>query len=799
VAAVGDDVVVTSTTGAVRFSRALTLEAVRAIPSLAAELEARGGRVPLLRLPFDVAGTPREGFVTEVRVTVRPDADLRSLLDALDPTLLLVLPGLTSMNVQGRLLTAVREGDDVLLDGQRWRVHSGSGHLEPELLAGRPVEEQAQTAWSVTWAVPVAAGRPVALPSAVPPVVRAPTATDDPLSAPAVLAASLPLGPDRRRVLPGPLTDAVLGHAGRLLVELVETLPLEPSRLSFVPGPLGDGEIDAAVGSAVLQAFRDSEVLGVPAADAVVLEGSNPQLVELLTDLLPGLLPHPWATSQWARPLRALGARRLSLAELTELLAGVSRPADWWGRLYAALPPDVDQLGALPVPLVGGGLAPSPRGLLMADAAMDLSPLGFRVVDPAAAHALLLRLGAQHAEPRTLLQDPRVRRAVEAFDDEEHWDEGSEQLVQSVLALVGAADLRPGEIPWLAGLPLPTAEGDLRPAGELLLPGGSLASVVDLDAGFGVVADGVAHPDVLAAVGVLRTFAAVPVEQAEDVDGLDAWLASLDQGEEPGLVVRDLDLVLADAWPRALVLLEAGELLTPYTLWWLTRHPVLDGQRPDTLRIKGSDLVLEGLLDVTDHPLARRLGAVEALSEVRPEVLLERLADPSRTLTRLQVRAVHAQLARLADLPLPARVRTAGGVVPAEDAVVVDRPDLLARVAPYAVVPVPLDLARGLAEALDLALASELLDQPGLAGTSTPWGEAEGSFVEHDRLEAASVGGDMVQVGWIADGLVDHVVGADGKARALAWRLGDWSLRHALLARFRGESDEAEADLDPLP
>src|SRR3712207_8395466 len=43
---------------------------------------------------------------------------------------------------------------------------------------------------------------------ALPPqVVRAPTPTDDPLSLPALLAASLPLGPDRRRVQPGPLTD----------------------------------------------------------------------------------------------------------------------------------------------------------------------------------------------------------------------------------------------------------------------------------------------------------------------------------------------------------------------------------------------------------------------------------------------------------------------------------------------------------------------------------------------------------------------------------------------------------------
>jgi hypothetical protein len=795
VAAVADEVVVASSTGSVLFSRELSAEAVRAIPSLAEELARREGRVPLLRLPFPSSSVPCDGFDTEVRLTVRPDADdlVRAMLEAIDPTLLLVLPGLTTVTVQGRELSSSVEGNDVLLDGVRWRVVRGSGSLDPALLRGRPVEEQSQTAWTVTWAVPLSEGLPTALPSSVPGVIRAPTATDDPLSVPAVLAASLPLGPDRRRTLPGPLTEAVLVHAGQLLADLVEGLPLDPTRLTFVPNPLAAGEIDAAVGSAVLQAFRSAPVLGVRPADALVLEGANPDLVALLADLLPGLLPHPWSASRWTVALRTLGVRRMSLAELTEVLAGIDRPAAWWGRLYAALPPDIEQLGSLPVPVVGGELAGSPRGLLVADAAVDLSALGFRIVEPEAAHDLLLRLGAQHAEPRALLEDPRVRSAVDAAadsaGDDEVWDDhGVEPVVQAVLALVGAADLRPGDLPWLAALPLPTADGELRPAGELLLPGGPLASVVDLEAGFGVVAEGVAHPDVLAAIGVLRTFAVVPVEEADDVDGLDDWLATLPRGAEPGPVVRDLELVRADAWPVALALLESGELLTPYTLWWLKTHPVLDGQRPDALRVKGSDPVLDGLLDVADHPLATRLGAVRALAEVSPGVLLARLADPARVVTREQVRRVHAHLAGVHDLPLPDRVRAVLdgvlAVVPAEDAVVVDRPDLLARVAPYAVVPVPLDLAPSLADALE--------------GDPVPWGEALGGYVEHERLEVPSAGGEVVPVLWVAVGDVDHVVGAEGKARALAWRLGDWSRRDALLARFRGDTDQAESDLDPL-
>lgn len=784
VAAVSDEVLVASTTGAVRFSRTLTLEAVRAIPSLAAEVAARDGRVPLLRLPFDADATPRAGFDTEVQITVRAEAadQVRGMLRDVDPTLLLVLPGLDSVDVDGRVLTRQLDGPDVLIDGVRWRVARGEGTLDPALLADRPVEERSQDVWRVTWAVPIEQALPVSLPQAVAKVLRAPTATDDPLSLPAVLAASLPLGPDRRRIQPGALTNAVLSNAAHVLAELVGTLPEDPSRLSLAPPPLGAGEIDASLGSAVLKAFREAKV--VPGD--TVLEGANPDLIDLLTDLLPGLLPHPWSTGQWAAPLRALGVRRMSLSELTEVLAGVDRPPSWWGRLYAALPPDVDQLGALPVPVVGGGLAGSARGLLIADGAVDLSPLGFKVVDPAATHDLLLRLGAQPAEPRRLLEDPRVRAAVEAAADEQAWEDEVRDVAAAVLALVGAADLRPGELPWLASLPLPTTDGDRRPAGELLLPDSPLASVMDLDAGFGVVEPGFAHPDVLAAIGVLRTFVAVPVEDADETDGLDEWLASLHPGEEPGLVVRDLELVRPEAWPQALTLLEP--VLTPYVLWWLQRHPVLDGERPDRLRLRASDAILHNVLDATEHPLAGRLGAISALDQLDPDLLVERLADPTRSLTRDQVRRLHAHLAGL-EVSLPDSVRAVVDgqltVVPAGDAVVVDRPDLLPRVPPYAVVPVPLEDARALAHTLDVGLASELLEDLVIQGGP-----------EHERLTVSTAGGEQVDVDWVMAQGIDHVVGATGRAKAMAWRQGDWGRRHAILAELRADSDPADGDLD---
>lgn len=794
VAAVADEVVVASTSGAVRFSRQATYDEVAGVPSLAAELTERSGRVPLLRLPWPSDERPPDGFDTVVRVVVRStSAELvERMLADLDPTLLLVLPGLRRLSIGDRVLEVGTVDDDVLLDGRRWRVQRGAGTLDPTLLADRPVEERSQTQWATTWAVPVTA-EGIPEPLGQPGFVRAPTQTDDPLSLPGLLSASLPLAPDRRRVQPGPLTDAVLAEAAAVLAALISRLADDPSRLSFVPAPLAAGEVDAVLSAAVLKVLRDAPVLatGRRARDALVVDGAGVELVDLLTDVLPGLLPAAWSSRRWAAPLSSLGLRRLDLADLTEVLGGLRREPRWWRALYDALPPDADALGALPVPLSDGRMAGGPRGLLLADAPVDLSPLGLRVVHPDAAHPLLLRLGAVEAQPRALLEDARVRAAVEAAVEEED----PEPIVQAVLGLVGAAGVRGGELPWLSALPLLDADGEWRAAGELLLPGGALASVVDLSAGFGIAARGLAHDDVLAAVGVLVGFAAVPVDLASDVDGLDEWLASLDPGVEPGLVVRDLDLVRADAWDAALSLLDRSELLRlDYVRWWLSGHPVLSGQRPVDVRTPDSDPLLAGLYDVSDNPWAALLGARTSLAEVLrddPADLLWRLGDPDRPVDRAQLRAVHTALA-LADpnVEAPTHVRAVADgellVVPAEDAVVIDRPDLLGRVAPYAVVPVPLEHAVALADLLDVALASEVV--PAFRPVGGP---------EHQRLLAPTCGGESVEVVWVMDGDVDHVVGVEGRARALAWRSGQWSRRAQIAAQLRGDASADEGDLDP--
>jgi hypothetical protein len=809
VVAVSDAPRICSVSGAVRWSRARTRDLAGAVPSLAAELAARSEHVPVLRLPFPDDAVPPDGYATAVTLPLR-DADATRLAERLlaetGPALLLALPALAEVSITTgdltRVLTAEHSGDGVTItdDGvaTRWRTALADGPVDPALLADRPAEERGRqpgsARWYVRWAVPVhpagagesAGGEGDApngrLPDGVGAVVHAPTPTEEPLGLPALLIASFPLGSDRRHIAPGPLTGFLLERAAQAYARLLPALAPGPGLLDLVPGPVGRGEIDARLRALI--AARLPGVAFLPAADAaaprvrprdaIVLESVRGGLTDFLAPLFPGLIGGPARHQAY----QSLGLRRLSLAGLADSIASVDRPPSWWRRLYDTLrdadPGEAAELGALPVPLADGRLVRGPRGLLLATSGITrpdrLALLGLRVVHPDAAHPLLARLGAVEATPRSVLEHPAARAAVEASSDEED----PAPIAEVVLDLVAAAKPGTGEYPWLVGLALPGADGDWYAADELLLPGGELASLVSREAPFGTVrADLVARygDEVLGAVGALGSFGLVVAEDVDlgdpdlDVDDAARWAAQtcarLPHGPVPPtapevLAVRDLEFVDPSRWTRALevlatpplraALVEPTRLLLPdgrytdvpsYTAWWLRRHPVLGGLRPADVLAGDADALLAGLFDaagpdvaavLADAAVARALGVRTSLAGLLaepggPEELLGRLADSRRTVTRGQLRGLYAALATAAagagtdtgtdtgTVAPPELVRAVRGdsivVAPADEVMVLDAPDLWPLAADTPLVLAPYELADDLADLLDLPLVSE--------------------------------------------------------------------------------------------
>jgi hypothetical protein len=581
VLAVSDAPAMLSSDGGVRFSlteaRADVHRAAEQNPELAAELTRRGGRVPVLRLPYPAEGTPPWGYDTVVELPLRDEAAVvlvRGLLTGLDDTILLALPQLSEVVVELdgdiRTLTADRSvrGECVVADGSRttrWRLAEARGELAAGLLADRPVEERSRPWWSLTWAVPVDEdGGPQRLRTA--PVLHAPTPTDEQLGLPALLIASLPLEVTRRRVAPGPLAEYLLDRAAEAYAQLVTAWPTRtPALLRLVPGPMGEGAIDGGLRSRIAALLPEAAFL--PAAnadpaplrprDAVVLDPCDAALVDAVREVLPGLLPAGWERDQAAGT--ALGLRRLGPVELAETLSNLDRDPAWWGGLYDALygvfgqdPDTGETLAALPVPLADGRTVRGARGGLLPVAGLDASvsaalrPLGLRMVHPgtlahggSGASSLLERLGARPAYPRVLLDEPALRAVIAgAHDPLSHTHDLDEaesltpdRLAGAVLGLVRAADPGPHERFDLGDLQLPDDRGGHLPARELLLPGSPLSEVVDPEA-YGTVDEDFVQrwgEAALRAVGVLDALTVVRAQNVLlDIDTLDDDLVDLD-------------------------------------------------------------------------------------------------------------------------------------------------------------------------------------------------------------------------------------------------------------------------------
>ncbi|MDX2678836.1 sacsin N-terminal ATP-binding-like domain-containing protein [Streptomyces soliscabiei] len=767
VIAVTDEPAVVGRHGGVRWSlaeaRELARDTARHSPGLGDEIRRRDGHVPLLRLPFAAQGTAPDPYDTAVILPLRDPAaaDLAErLLTAVDDALLLALPGLEEVVIEiddqaPRTLSRSVDGaltvvEDTRDGGTRWRVAAAHGSLGPELLADRPVEERLRPHWSVTWAVPVDEdGAPVR--PRTTPVVHAPTPSDESLGVPALLIASFPLDTTRRHAAPGPLTDHLVQRAADVYAELLAGWrPVGAGIIDLVPGPLGKGELDGTLRQAVLErlprtAFLPPAVepvknrhdedaedaehdVELPEAlrprDAEVVEGAGAETVRVLAEVLPTLLP---AGLERRAELRTLGVARIPLADAIDRLAGLEKDPEWWYRLYDSLAGvDPDRLSGLPVPLADRRTTIGPRQVLLplpdgptpddtwAATSASLARLGLKVAHRDAAHPLLEKLGALPATPRAVLTTPQVRAAVAASldDDGGAWDDqdtpDAEELADLVLALVRDAGLEPGDEPWLGALALPDEDGELVPAGELVLPGSPFASVIREDELAAVdteLADKWGERP-LAACGVLADFALVrATDVVLDPDELEPRDGDFAEPDDPGLLdavdvwcedildrfpdspvppvatelvaVRDLDLVDEDRWPQALALLArpplrdaltqpvrillpdgTHEVVRPYTAWWLRGNPVLDGRRPAGLLAAGGDPLLHGLYDEADatgfddEQVLRALGVRTSVAALLDEPggaaeLLDRLTDPERPVTSAQLQGLYGALAEL--------------------------------------------------------------------------------------------------------------------------------------------------------
>jgi hypothetical protein len=803
---------IVSTSGAVAFDKARARET--------AGVE----RVPVLRLVWPSDETPPDGFTTEVRLPLRDDVDgARLLLDftAQAGDVLLSLDGLSRIEIGDQAWW--RDGNAIHGPGgtSRWLTVRDHGELPDDDGLGSEYRPQ----WTVTWALRVDEdGRPQPQRDDV---LHAPTPTDERLSLPARLIATLPIEPSRRRVRPGAATDHVLAAAARLYSRLLEQLD-ELDRPEVVPLPgFPLSEVDEQLRQGIIAALRTARWLapaldgGVPLspAEATLLPVPSKELADSVATFIPGLVRAELV--EHATALAAVDVTRLRLSDVVDQLTGISRPPGEWRRTYDALakvvdndPSALDDLGGLPVPLVDGRTVPGPRGVLVSD--LDLSSMdGVNVVHPDAVHPLLERLGARRGGPAELLASMAARVEHSIEDAESGLD--TEGLADTVLRLVQEAGVRPREEPWLGRLALRDADGDWRRADELALPGSRFLAVLDKESPIGILAEPTAARwpvETLVAVGVLNGFTIVtdeaPTGPDHDLADEGDWWD--DQLEPPARVeaVRDLDLVADDAWPAAIRLLASEPdtwrvMRGGYTAWWIAHHALLAGEPPSHWRLPDAD-ELVGLYDPAPTDLEPEL---QALMGVRAELavestedaaeLLDRLADPDRSVRRGVAHRAYTALAEAvrddivdpAHLDPPAEVRTADGDV-TDNAAVLDAPWLAPVTDGY--VAVDFDLADALAELLDIPLASEAAPPaPESDGEAVQWRDL-GAVVEVCDLADLPVppGGPIVhnrltvagrRVPWWVDGDVVHCEDStEGLARALAWVTDHWDDRHLLAA-----------------
>lgn len=740
VLSVTDEPRVVSETGGLAFSARATADAVAELPHLDEQVSAREGNVPILRLAWPVvAERPPSGYATDIRLPLRSTVDSDRLIEQFASEvddLLLALPGLSTVDIGQRRWHREDAPDGVVrVHGPKgvrsFLVHRRAGEFSGEIRDSLRIEARVDPTWRVCWVVELSGDdRPLVLTEDV---LHAPTPTDERLSLPARLIASVPIDPGRRRIVTGPATKEVLEVAATEYPALVSRFPLA-YRPKLVPAPgFPLSEVDDRLRTFVLRELQASTWLssvdGRPIApgSAKLLDVFAPALNELASEAVDDLLSSDLFGAEYAAALASVGVSEIGVADVVRAVSGLRRPVEWWRRLYDALTPLADdpaireELGGLPVPLADGRIVTGARDVLLvrdipelAEAVSTLDTVGLRIADPELAHPLLERLGARAVGSLELLDSPPLTEAIARAG--EALDSGADPraLADAVLTLVESSHTRSVERPWLSSLPLPDASGGWRPAGELVHPESPLLELFDddalgsaeSDAPLGVLAESEGRrwsQEALHAVGVLRGFRVIADDEPSGPDHElpeeSEWWAYVGEPSRV-LAVRDLDLVADDCWPRAISLLaaepETWRAVTEpggYTGWWLSRYALLAEHPPASWRLRGVS-ELDGLYEpVPDVGLSveqmRAVGvrdhlAVRGLDDAMD--LLDRLGDPDRRVgVATALRAHSALSAAVTDDQLdparvdpPARVRTVSGAVATADrARVLDKPWLL--------------------------------------------------------------------------------------------------------------------------
>nr|WP_246023958.1 ATP-binding protein [Nocardia yunnanensis] len=538
---------------------------------------------------------------------------------------------------------------------------------------------------------------------------------------------------------------------------------------------------------------------------ASVFTGATTELAALLAELVGPLVIPELSGRLHADALSVLDVHRIGLARIAELSGSLEREPQWWYSLYDALdsfatdPLSVEELGALAVPLTDGRLVTGPRTVVLDDRLESAVPVHWaRLVHPEAAHELLGRLGARPATPEDLLNDPALQAILED-------DPGDPDTVDAVLSLAAHTLAAPGALPtWLGLLELPDADGEPLPADELLLPGAPLGRVLVEDSPFATVdADVLARygPEALRAIGVGWGFTLVtesdPTGPDHHLDDEETWWDGLTDDPAELVAVRDLDLVDEAEWPEALRLLLSDPATRPlladrdgYTAWWLRQHAHIDGIPLGLLR-HPDDTLFAGLLpqlpgfEAGDLAVLRGvLADPEVLTPALAEELLDALADPARRpgpesisqTYRLLAEAAESGRLDIGELVLPGQVRALSGeVIPAADALVLDRSWLGPALPVDRLVVGDIASAKALATLLNLPLASEVVDAEVVStGRATSWAAEPlgvllrtqfdfttppGELEVHDELRVRLTGAyeATVVVAWWRSGDVTHV------------------------------------------